>query len=179
MEAIDGLARQPDLCWGSWLILFGYVWLASRPNPPALIVAATVLGVFLARAPAGALGEILAGEERGLKLPAWSCRYEIERAPLLIISQDAITLNGVEIGDPRTIKDDPSDQLPAVTAALAALGVEERASYEALGSQPSWPGRIILQADRSTPSEVINKVVAAVYRTRWENISFAVDERAK
>ena len=137
----------------------------------------TMLVVFLLST-FSASGEIMM-VQRGLKLPSAVAKTELERAPLLIIAIDTITLNGEEMGDPRTIKDDPTDKIPALTEKLTALQAEEEAVFEPSDTVPVWPGRIILQADRTTPSEVLNKVTTILYLTKWRNISFAVEERAK
>jgi len=137
----------------------------------------TMLVVFLLST-FSASGEIMM-VQRGLKLPSATAKKELEKAPLLIISLDTITLNGEEMGDPRAIKDDPTDKIPALTEKLTSLQAEEEASFEPRPEEPTWPGRIILQADRSTPSEVLNKVTTILYLTKWRNISFAVEERSK
>ena len=150
---------------------------SAQLNLTPMVDMLTMLVVFLLST-FSASGEIMM-VQRGLKLPSAVAKTELERAPLLVISIDTITLNGEEMGDPRTIKDDPTDKIPALTEKLTALQAEEEAVFEPSDTVPVWPGRIILQADRTTPSEVLNKVTTILYLTKWRNISFAVEERAK
>ena len=148
----------------------------AQLNLTPMVNMMTMLVVFLLST-FSATGEIMM-VQRGLKLPSATQKKELQKAPLLIITNDTITLNGEDMGVTSQIKDSADDKIPILSEKLTALQLDEEANFTASPGEPEWPARIILQADRAVPSEVLNKVTTILYLTKWRNIAFAVEEQS-
>lgn len=140
-------------------------------------------------------GELIAAQ-RGLKLPDATNKDELKRAPIIIVTSDSITFDGVQMADPNAIMSEASmdmkipelfDRLRQEKTAFMAPGggFEKLPKHEkdfcANPKDNPKPeeiclnGLLILQADRDTPAKVLNKVIKTANLAEFPNIMFVVN----
>lgn len=147
-------------------------------NLTAMVDMMTMLVVFLLMS-FSATGEILM-VQKGIELPEAVNKATLKRAPIITITQDAITFNGEPMSDPRTLRTDTSMEWKIVELyerlkvektqfELQEMGEEERTSLR---------GLVILQADKSTDAKVLNRVMKTAYASEYPNIMFAINQRS-
>ena len=156
----------------------------------------TILVTFLMMV-FSASGELISVQS-GLVLPNATRKDELKKAPILIVTRDAITFNGQLMGDPNAITNDTSmeykivelyDRLRAEKAAFldsgkAQLSEVERGYCENPPPNPTpaqvcLEGLLILQADRETNAKVITRILKTAYDAEYPNIMFAVNRRER
>jgi biopolymer transport protein ExbD len=147
-------------------------------NLTAFVDMMTMLVVFLLMT-FSATGELLL-TQKGLDLPEALQNEQLKRAPIITISQDAITFNGEPMADPRTIANDTSMEWKIIEL-YERLKVEktqlELSTNEE--SKNELRGLLILQADKTVDAKVLNRVMKTCYAAEYPNIMFAVNQRAR
>jgi biopolymer transport protein ExbD len=173
----------------------------SRPSNISLNVVPfidimTILVCFLLMV-FSATGDILMSQ-RGLELPEAAQQDLLQRAPVIVISKESISFNGEDMAQLETIVADTSPQwkLPELYDRMQL----ERAAFEAnFANQPDGEkarcaraeagerlpagemclrGLAVLQADKTVPAKVINRVLKTANAAGYTNIMFAVNLRA-
>lgn len=143
-------------------------------------------------------GELISAQ-RGLTLPDATQKDALKRAPIIIVTADAVTFEGVQMADPKSIMEDSSmdvkipelfDRLKQEkTQFMLPNGGYEKLSKEEKGyctnPKPNpeaheicLNGLLILQADVGTPAKVLNKVIKTANLAEFPNIMFAVNIKA-
>lgn len=146
-------------------------------NLTAFVDMMTMLVVFLLQA-FSATGELLL-TQKGLDLPAAVSHQDLERAPIITVSLDAITFNGEPMADPRTLAADTSMEWKVVEL-FERLKVE-RAQFELQStdeeSKKKVRGFLILQADKAVDSKILNRIMKTAYAAEYPNIMFAINQK--
>ncbi|MCG8420834.1 MAG: biopolymer transporter ExbD [Proteobacteria bacterium] len=152
----------------------------------------TILVTFLLMV-FSASGEILT-QQAGLELPSAGQQADIQRAPVIIITQQSITFNGEHMAETESVFDDQSTQWKVVEL-CERLKAERRAfdlNFDKLPDaqrerclQPNPTDKIkcerglaILQADRRIKAKVISRVLKTANAAGYNNIMFAVERGA-
>jgi biopolymer transport protein ExbD len=140
-----------------------------------------------------ATGDILTSPT-GMELPGAAQQSELQRAPVIMITQSSITFNNVHVAETQTVFDDPPDQWK-VAELFDKMQHEQnlfKMSFDALPDaerrrctdpDPTDPvkcldGLAILQSDRRIKAKVINRVIKTANAAGYTNIMFAVERRA-
>lgn len=155
-------------------------------NLTAMVDMMTMLVVFLLMT-FSATGEILM-VQKGIVLPDAENKAELLRAPIVTITNDAITFNGEPMADPRAIMADTSIETKIID--LYERLKAERIKFEDQYLQASnknemdkLRGLLILQADRNTDAKVLNRVLQTAYGDPgdplYPNIMFAINQRKR
>lgn len=146
-------------------------------NLTAFVDMMTMLVVFLLMA-FSATGELLL-TQKGLDLPQALSHADLERAPIITVSLDAITFNGEPMADPRTLAADTSLEWKVVEL-FERLKVE-RAQFELQSmdeeAKKKIRGFLILQADKGVDSKILNRIMKTAYAAEYPNIMFAVNAK--
>lgn len=140
-------------------------------------------------------GELISAQ-RGLTLPDATQKDALKKAPILIVTADAITFEGVQMADPKAIMSDSAMdmKIPELYDRLRQEknqfmipggGFEKLSSSEKAYCTKPKPnpeaheiclnGLVILQADAGTPAKVLNKVIKTANLAEYPNIMFAVN----
>jgi biopolymer transport protein ExbD len=154
----------------------------------------TILVTFLMMV-FSASGELIS-VQRGMVLPSATRKEELKKAPIIIVTRDAITFNGQLMGDPNAIMEDSSmehkiielfDRLRAEKTAFRMNGFEQLSDLEKefcrnpkpdpLPEEVCLDGLVIMQADKETNAKVINRIIKTAYDAEYPNIMFAVNRR--
>lgn len=161
-------------------------------NLTAMVDMMTMLVTFLLMS-FSATGEILM-VQKNLVLPDATNQEELFRAPIITITQDAITFNGEPMADPRTIATDTSLEWKIVEL-YERLKVEHtnfllknpdpdkrmvcRENRQKQRECSDLLGMAIVQADRTVDAKVLNRVMKTLYAAEYPNIMFAINQRAR
>jgi biopolymer transport protein ExbD len=155
----------------------------------------TILVTFLLMT-FSASGEIIMSQ-KGVDLPDATNKDDLRKAPVIVISRDAITFNGEGMGDPRALEADASMEWKIIELyeRLRAEKTLFEMNFDLLSeaekdkcrtAQPASDpknlclrGLLILQADKSTSAKVINRVLKTAYAADYTNVMFATNARAK
>lgn len=147
-------------------------------NLTAMVDMMTMLVVFLL-ASFSASGEILMSQ-KGLELPSGLNDKDLERAPIISITGDAISFEGATVADPRTIVEDTSLEWKIVE--LYDRLQLERYEFERQDipedQKAKMRGLIVLQADKRVEAKVLNRVMKTAYAAEYPNIMFAINKKA-
>jgi biopolymer transport protein ExbD len=143
-----------------------------------------------------ASGELISAQ-RGLVLPNATNKETLKRAPIIIVTSDNITINGQGVGQVDRIMADEGmewklvelyDRLRQEKTSFKMTGFDRLSEEEKrlCTDPPAAPkpgeicpdGLLILQADKSTPAKVLNRVLKTAYAAEYPNVMFAVNRRS-
>jgi biopolymer transport protein ExbD len=143
-----------------------------------------------------ASGELIQAQ-KGLELPNATNKDQLRRAPVLIVSRDAVTFNGEQMADIASLQNDTSmewkiielyDRLRQEKTAFK-MNFEQLPDDEKRRCREPNPaakpeemcldGLIILQADKETNTKVLNRVIKTAYAAEYPNIMFAVNQTSR
>jgi biopolymer transport protein ExbD len=144
----------------------GYAELILTP----LVDMFTIIVIFLLQNFSDS-GEILY-MSKDIKLPFATHGAEIERAPVIAVSGDAVTVDGKQVAQTDDLAKRDVLNVPELEDALR----EEKRRYEQIHlNDPEHPfrGLVNVQADRKIAFRVIKKVMFACNQGGFGNISFA------
>ena len=148
-------------------------------NLTAMVDMMTMLVVFLLST-FSASGEILMSQ-KGIELPEGINNKDLERAPIISITQDSIAFKGDPVADPRTIAEDTSLEWKIVELydrlQIARYEFERQDIPEE--QKAALRGMLVLQADKNIEAKVLNRVMKTCYAAEYPNIMFAVNQRAR
>ncbi|MBK9072607.1 MAG: biopolymer transporter ExbD [Myxococcales bacterium] len=139
-----------------------------------------------------ASGEIIKSQ-RGLTLPTAVTKAALQTAPIVMITQNELTLNGKLIAPVENIvADDSSPMIDLLKEPLEAEAkrikddvdngrindvLKKACEAIASGKRPEFfcpEGLVILQADEGTDARLVNKVIVTMRVSGFNNILFAV-----
>jgi biopolymer transport protein ExbD len=116
-------------------------------------------------------GEILY-MTKDIKLPSAQHGAQLERAPVISVSAEAVTFDGKQIATTEDMLKGDVLNVPELEDALR----EEKRRYEQIhANDPEHPfkGLVNVQADRKIPFKVIKRVMFSCNQSGFGNISFA------
>jgi biopolymer transport protein ExbD len=116
-------------------------------------------------------GEVLY-MSKDIKLPNAYHGAQLERAPVISISPEAVTFDGRQVAATDELMRGDVLNVPALEDALR----EERRRYETTHAQdPEHPfrGLVNVQADRKIPFKVVKRIMFACNQSGFGNINFA------
>jgi biopolymer transport protein ExbD len=172
---------------------------SSRPvdvhlNVVPFVDMMTILVCFLLMV-FSASGELISAQ-RGLVLPDATNKETLKRAPIIIVTRDTISFNGTGVASVDRIMAEEGMEWKIVE--LYDRLRQEKTSFKLTGfdklppvekeyctSPPEHPtpdkicidGLLVLQADKDTPSKVLNRVLKTAYAAEYPNVMFAVNRR--
>ena len=148
-------------------------------NLTAFVDMMTMLVVFLLMT-FSATGDILLSQ-KGLELPDALNKANLEKAPIVTISQSEIAFNGEHMADTRTPLADTSMEWKIVE--LYERLKAEHASFETQtmneDEKKKIRGFLILQADKTVDAKILNRVMKTSYAAEYPNIMFAINQRGR
>ena len=116
-------------------------------------------------------GEVLY-MSKDIKLPNAYHGAQLERAPVISVSPDAVTFDGRQVAATDDLQKGDVLNVPELEDSLR----EERRRYETIhANDPDHPfrGLVNVQADRKIPFKVIKRVMFACNQSGFGNINFA------
>ena len=116
-------------------------------------------------------GEVLY-MSKDIKLPDAYHGAQLERAPVISVSNEAVTFDGRQVANTSDLYKGDLLNVPALEDALR----DERRRYEQIHqNEPDRPfrGLVNVQADRRIPFRVIKRVMFACNQSGFGNINFA------
>jgi biopolymer transport protein ExbD len=103
--------------------------------------------------------------------PEASAAEELKRLPIIAISENEITLEGVRVESSRAVLAADDDYtLPRLAEALK----REQDNFKAIRKGEEFKGEIIIQADEKIPYKLIRRVFGAAARAGYGNIAYMV-----
>jgi biopolymer transport protein ExbD len=144
-------------------------------NLTSMVDMLTILVVFLLQT-FSASGELLT-VSKNIVLPEASNFKDLERAEVIGVSKDAVTLAGRPVADAAELnKENTVDwKITDLHDQLVTL----KNNYKLLHPTENFPGTVILQADKGVDFKVIKKVMYTCAVAGYNNVNFAVNERSK
>ena len=150
--------------------------LYENLNLVAYIDMMTMLVIFLLMS-FSATGEILF-VQKNIVLPEAQNWKDLERAPVIAVSADVVTLNGNQMAT--------MDQLMAESSAadfkiteLHDVLVTLKNNYKLLHPTEDFNGIAIIQSDKNIEFKALRKVMFTAQVAGYNNVNFAVQSRAK
>lgn len=118
-------------------------------------------------------GEILF-MSNDIKLPSITARLQLERAPVVAVSDNTVSINGRFVVDVGDLTRDDTWNVPALEEIL----LEERKKIEQMSAMlnrgpDGFKGIINVQADKKIPFKILKKVMFACNAAGFGNINFA------
>lgn len=144
-------------------------------NLTSMVDMLTILVVFLLQT-FSASGE-LTMVSKNIVLPEASNFRDLERAPVVGISKDAVTLDGRPMANAEELnKENTVDwKISDLHDNLVTL----KNNFKLLHPTESFNGAVIVQADKSVDFKVIKKVLYTCAVAGYNNVNFAVNQRTK
>lgn len=107
-----------------------------------------------------------------IRMPEAAHFEQIERAPVVQVTAEQITMEGARVAEVGDIDRDEYWNIPALEEKLR----DQKKAYEMVrdGSGEGFKGDINIQADKSVPFKVIKKVMYSANQAGYFNINFAV-----
>jgi len=144
-------------------------------NLTSMVDMLTILVVFLLQT-FSASGELLT-VSKNIVLPEATNFKDLERAEVIGISKDAVTLGGAPVADAAELnKENTVDwKITNLHDQLVTL----KNNYKLLHPSEDFPGTVIVQADKGVDFKVVKKVLYTCGVAGYRNVNFAVNERSK
>jgi biopolymer transport protein ExbD len=148
-------------------------------NLTAMVDMMTMLVVFLLST-FSATGELLMSQ-RGVELPKALNDKELERAPIITITRDAVAFKGDAVADPKALSEDQSNEwkIPELFDRLQLEKFNFEKQDIAEDSKKRLRGLIVLQADKSVDAKVLNRVMKTAYAAEYTEVMFAISKKKK
>lgn len=144
-------------------------------NLTSMVDMLTILVVFLLQT-FSASGELLT-VQKNITLPEAQNFKDLEQAPIIAVSKDSVTLDGRRVAD--------ADQLNAENTSdwkiteLHDQLVTLKNNFKLLHPSEPFAGMVIVQADRNVDFKVVKKVMYSCSMAGYQNVNFAVQQKAK
>lgn len=145
-------------------------------NLTSMVDMLTILVVFLLQT-FSASGELLT-VSKNIQLPEAVNFKDLEQAPIIAISRDAVTLNGDPKADSAELnRENTVDwKIPGLHDDLVVL----KNNFKLLHPNPEdFKGLVIVQADKNIDFKVIKKVMYTCAVAGYNNVNFAVQSKGK
>lgn len=150
--------------------------LYENLNLVAYIDMMTMLVIFLLMS-FSATGEILF-VQKNLVLPHAQNWTDLERAPVVGVTNDVVTLDGVQVAAGQDLLADSATGDAKLTELHDKL-VTLKNNYKLLHPNEEFKGVAIIQADKSVEFKVLKKVLFSCQVAGYQNVNFAVQPKAK
>ena len=148
-------------------------------NLTAMVDMMTMLVVFLLST-FSATGELLMSQ-KGIELPTALNDKDLQRAPIISITRDAIAFKGESVGDPKALVDDESPEWKIVELydklEMEKFNFEKQDIPEE--KKKLLRGLVILQADKQSDAKVLNRVMKTAYAAEYTDVMFAITKQGK
>jgi biopolymer transport protein ExbD len=148
-------------------------------NLTAMVDMMTMLVVFLLST-FSATGE-LAMTQKGIELPSALNDKELSVAPIITITRDTVAFKGDSVADPKALIEDQSAEwkIPELfdRLQLEKFNFEKQDMPEA--TKQKLRGLVVLQADKSVTSKVLNRVMKTAYAAEYTEVMFAITKKKK
>lgn len=108
-----------------------------------------------------------------IRMPEAAHYTQLERAPVIQVSADQISLEGAPVAEIADISHDEYWNIPALEEQLR----DQKKRFEQLremGAQGDFKGEIHIQADKAVPFKVLKRVMFSASQAGYGNINFAV-----
>ena len=145
-------------------------------NLTSMVDMLTILVVFLLQT-FSASGELLS-VQKNIVLPEAQNFRDLEQAPIIAVSKDAVTLDGRVVANADQLnQENTADwKIPDLYDQLVTL----RNNYKLLHPTDDAGGStVIVQADKNVDFKVIKKVMYSCGVAQYRNVNFAVNQKAK
>ena len=106
----------------------------------------------------------------GIELPKASVDVMREQATAIDITERAISLEGVKVGDVEDVRNDPDLRIPELTDKLQEL----RKVDEMMNPGKQFKGNIIVNCHKDVDFKIVRKVMFAAADAGYTNVNFAV-----
>lgn len=110
---------------------------------------------------------------KDIKIPYASHGRILERSPIITITPDKITIEGLAAGENANIEDKVEEEdweLPIMTQKLT----EYKTFFESIHNGDPFPGEVILQADEGVEFLYIKRVMFSLVKIGFNNINLVV-----
>jgi biopolymer transport protein ExbD len=145
-------------------------------NLVAYIDMMTMLVIFLLMS-FSATGEILF-VQKNIVLPDAQNWRDLERAPVIGVSKDVVTLDGAQVATAdELMKDSATGDFKI--ADLHDKLVTLKNNYKLLHPSEEFNGIAIIQSDKNVEFKVLKKIMYSISVAGYQNINFAVTPKAK
>ena len=139
-------------------------------------------------------GELLQAQ-KGLKLPDATVQKDLRQAPVIVVTNDRLDLEGKTMAMIEDIENDSSMEWKIVSLydELRARKTRFKLEFDSLpdiekdrclkanpNPEPKdlcLDGLVILQADKETSAKVLNRILKTAYAAEFQNIMFAVNRK--
>jgi biopolymer transport protein ExbD len=145
-------------------------------NLVAYIDMMTMLVIFLLMS-FNATGEILF-ITKNIVLPDAQNWTDLERAPVIGLTKDVVTLNGAQVASGDELAKDSATGDAKITELHDQL-VTLKNNYKLLHPTEPFNGIVIIQADKGVEFRALKKVMSSAGIAGYNNINFAVKQRTR
>lgn len=150
--------------------------LEEALNLVAYIDMMTMLVIFLLMS-FSASGEILF-VSKNIVLPDALNWSELERAPVIGVTRDVVTLEGEQVATGEELLKDSATG-DAKIAELHDKLVTAKNNYKLLHPNEEFKGIAVIQADKGVEFKILKKVMYSAATAGYNNVNFAVKQKAK
>lgn len=120
----------------------------------------------------GSEGEVLF-MSKDVQLPLITNRLNLERAPVVMVTAEAVSLDGARVVDISDLTRDETWNAPALEEALREKRSEIERSNQLLGVADGFKGNINIQSDKNVKFGVLKKVMFACNQAGFSSMAFA------
>ena len=145
-------------------------------NLVAYIDMMTMLVIFLLMS-FSASGELLF-IQKNIVMPEAQNWTDLERAPVIGVSKEVVTLNGAQVASGDDLAKDSATGDAKITELHDQL-VTLKNNYKLLHPTEQFNGIAIVQADKGVEFKALKKVMYSAATAGYNNVNFAVKTRAK
>jgi biopolymer transport protein ExbD len=145
-------------------------------NLVAYIDMMTMLVIFLLMS-FSATGEILF-IQKNILLPEAQNWTDLERAPVIGVTKEVVTLDGVQVASGEDLLKDAATGDAKITELYERLTTLKN-NYKLLHPTTDFNGVAIIQADKGVEFKALKKVMYSAATAGYNNVNFAVKQRAK
>jgi biopolymer transport protein ExbD len=150
--------------------------LSQSLNLVAYIDMMTVLVIFLLMT-FQANGEILF-IQKNITLPDATNWTDLERAPVIGVTKDVVTLDGKQVATGEELLKDSATGDMKITELHDEL-VTAKNNYKLLHPTEDFKGVCIIQSDKNVEFKMLRKVMFSAATAGYQNVNFAVRPKAK
>ncbi len=150
--------------------------LGAALNLVAYIDMMTMLVIFLLMS-FSASGEILF-VSKNITLPDAQNWSDLERAPVIGVTRDVVTLDGRQVATGEELMKDSATgdaKIPELSDQL----VTAKNNYKLLHPTEEFKGVCIIQADKAVEFKMLRKVMFSAATAGYQNVNFAVTPKTK
>lgn len=148
--------------------------LGAALNLVAYIDMMTMLVIFLLMS-FSASGEILF-VSKNITLPDAQNWTDLDRAPVIGVTKDVVTLDGHQVATGEDLMKDSGD---AKISELSDQLVTAKNNYKLLHPTEEFKGVCIIQADKAVEFKMLRKVMFSAATAGYQNVNFAVTPKTK